>query len=114
LIVKTVDIREAQAQLSELVSLALEGNEVIITVNDKPLARLVPVSLPNQPRIAGLNKGQIWVSKDFDGPLPEEFCLGQVVLLQLRYCHPIPGGAFSGGCRDHQRVVGQVFSNSPS
>jgi antitoxin (DNA-binding transcriptional repressor) of toxin-antitoxin stability system len=72
-IVKTVDIREAQAQLSELVSLALEGNEVIILVNDKPMARLVPVASPNQPRVAGLNKGQIWVSEDFDEPLPEEF-----------------------------------------
>jgi antitoxin (DNA-binding transcriptional repressor) of toxin-antitoxin stability system len=72
-IVKTVNIREAQAQLPELVSLALEGNEVIILVDDKLLARIVPVSSPNQPRIAGLNKGQIWVSEDFDEPLPEEF-----------------------------------------
>jgi antitoxin (DNA-binding transcriptional repressor) of toxin-antitoxin stability system len=73
MIVKTVDIREAQEQLLELVSLALEGNEVIILVNDKPIARLVPVSSPNQPRVAGLNKGQIWVGEDFDEPLPEEF-----------------------------------------
>lgn len=29
------------------------------------------------PRVAGLNRGQIWVSEDFDAPLPDEFWLGQ-------------------------------------
>ena len=28
-------------------------------------------------RAAGLNRGQIWVSEDFDAPLPDEFRLGQ-------------------------------------
>lgn len=28
------------------------------------------------PRVAGLNRGQIWVSADFDAPLPDEFGLG--------------------------------------
>jgi hypothetical protein len=29
------------------------------------------------PRVAGLNRGQIWVSEDFDAPLPDEFWLGE-------------------------------------
>ena len=29
------------------------------------------------PRVAGLNRGQIWVSEDFDAPLADEFWLGQ-------------------------------------
>lgn len=29
------------------------------------------------PRVAGLNRGQIWISEDFDAPLPDEFRLGQ-------------------------------------
>ena len=29
------------------------------------------------PRVAGLNRGQIWVREDFDASLPEEFWLGQ-------------------------------------
>lgn len=29
------------------------------------------------PRIAGLNRGRIWVSEDFDAPLPDEFWLGE-------------------------------------
>ena len=28
------------------------------------------------PRVAGLNRGQIWVREDFDAPLPDEFWLG--------------------------------------
>jgi antitoxin (DNA-binding transcriptional repressor) of toxin-antitoxin stability system len=73
---KTVDMEEAKAQLPELVSLALEGNEVIITEGDKPLARLVPVASQGRKRVMGLHRGVAWVSEDFDKPLPDEFWLG--------------------------------------
>ncbi len=75
---KTVTIHEAQTQLSELLTLALEGNEVIIIDGDKPLVRLVPISSPKnkKPRIAGLDRGKGWVSEDFDDPLPEGFWTG--------------------------------------
>lgn len=66
---KTVDINEAQAQLPELLSLALEGNEVIISEGDKPVARLVPFTQASQRRVADLNKGEIWTSNDFDAPM---------------------------------------------
>ena len=75
---KTVDIHDKQTSLSELVSLALEGNEVIIADDDKPLARLVPISEVKQLRIPGLNRGDIWTSEDFDEPLPESFWTGTV------------------------------------
>lgn len=73
---KTVDIREAQSQLPELLSLALEGNEVIITEGDKPVALLVPVTSSGRKRVAGLHRGAVWTSEDFDEPLPDEFWLG--------------------------------------
>jgi antitoxin (DNA-binding transcriptional repressor) of toxin-antitoxin stability system len=73
---KTVDINDAKTILSELVSLALEGNEIIIAEDDKPLARLVPISESKPVRIAGLNRGEIWTSEDFDEPLPESFWTG--------------------------------------
>ena len=73
---KTVDIQEAQ--LPELLALALEGNEVIITENNQPVARLIPVTSSNKPRVAGLNRGKAWVGEDFDEPLPEEFWTGAV------------------------------------
>ena len=54
-------------------SLALEGNEVIIAEGSKLLARLVPFSMPLKAHIAGLNKGKIWVGEDFDESLLDEF-----------------------------------------
>jgi antitoxin (DNA-binding transcriptional repressor) of toxin-antitoxin stability system len=75
---KTVDIHDTRARLSELVSLALEGNDVILAEGNKPVARLIPVSGSKQTRIAGLNRGEIWVSEDFDEPLPESFWTGSV------------------------------------
>ena len=73
---KTVDVEEAKERLPELVSLALEGNEVIISDGDRPVARLVPFSQGGERRVADLNKGEIWVSDDFDDPLPDEFWAG--------------------------------------
>lgn len=73
---KTVDINDTKTSLSELVALALEGDEVIIAEDNKPLARLVPVSKSRPSRIPGLNHGEIWVSDDFDEPLPDSFWTG--------------------------------------
>ena len=74
---KTVDVSEAQAQLPELLTLALEGNEVIIAEGDKPLARLVPVATSARKRVAGLHRGTAWTSDDFNEPLPDEFWIGE-------------------------------------
>lgn len=74
---QTVNIDEAKNQLHNLLALALAGNEIIITKDGKPLARLVPVAPQGKARIAGLNRGGIWVGEDFDEPLPDDFWLGQ-------------------------------------
>ncbi|MCI0491016.1 MAG: type II toxin-antitoxin system Phd/YefM family antitoxin [Blastocatellia bacterium] len=73
---KTVDVLEAQKNLSELLSLAAAGTEIILTEDNKPLARLVPIEARNAPRIAGLHAGAIQTSDDFDNPLPEGFWAG--------------------------------------
>ena len=39
---QTVSIDEAKSQLSDLITIASEGGEVIIVQDGKPLARLVP------------------------------------------------------------------------
>ncbi len=74
-----VSVDEAQEKLQDLVAQALAGNEVIITDHGKPVARLVPVqaSSPKRKRVAGLNRGTIWTSEDFDQTLPDEFWSGQ-------------------------------------
>ena len=76
-IIKTVNINEAQIKLPKLLSLVTAGNEVIIEENNKPVAKIIPISPPLQARIAGLNKGKIWISKNFDEPLPEHFWTGR-------------------------------------
>lgn len=73
---KTVNIHEAKTHLSELLALALEGEEIIIAKANKPLVRLVPVEAPIQKRVFGMHRGQIWMSNDFNEPLPEEFWMG--------------------------------------
>ena len=70
---KTISIHDAQSNLREWVKRALQGDEVIIAEEDTPLVRLVPIARSDQPRVAGLNQGEIWVSDDFDQPLPDEF-----------------------------------------
>ncbi|HEY0546858.1 MAG TPA: type II toxin-antitoxin system prevent-host-death family antitoxin [Pyrinomonadaceae bacterium] len=76
---RTVNIDEAKNQLQDLLALALDGNEVIITEGGKPLARLVPVTNVQlkKKRVAGLNRGAIWASEDFDEPLSDEFWIDQ-------------------------------------
>ncbi|HXO20493.1 MAG TPA: toxin-antitoxin (TA) system antitoxin [Thermoanaerobaculia bacterium] len=69
---KTVDVRETQATLAELVSQVAEGAQIILTEGDKPIARLVPISLATKPRVPGLHAGSVWTSDDFDELLPEE------------------------------------------
>jgi prevent-host-death family protein len=73
---KTIEMRDAQEQLAELVSLAMTGTEVILTQDSTPLARIVPVEGSLSPRVPGLHAGAIWTSADFDDPLPDELWTG--------------------------------------
>lgn len=72
-----VNIEEAKIRLPALVEAALAGEEVAIIEDGKPLARLVAVAPVEGKRIAGLNRGAIWTSEDFDEPLPDEFWVGR-------------------------------------
>lgn len=74
---KTVDILDAQNDLQELVDFAHAGNDVLISKNNAPVARLsgLPAGQPASKRIPGLHRGAIWTSEDFDAPLDEAFWL---------------------------------------
>jgi len=78
---KTVTIEEAQTHLPELLTLVGQGKEVIIAKGKEPFAKLIllPQSKDDKtqtPRVFGEYKGEIWVSGDFDVPLPDQFWLG--------------------------------------
>lgn len=64
------NMHEAKTQLSKLVAQAWEGHEIIITRDGKPVAELKPYN--RGPRVLGQARGKIWMSPDFDDPLPED------------------------------------------
>ncbi|MDE3262383.1 MAG: type II toxin-antitoxin system prevent-host-death family antitoxin [Acidobacteriota bacterium] len=64
-------MREAKSQLSRLGRLAWEGEEVVIARAGEPYLRLEPYREPRGERELGGYEGQIWVSPDFDEPIPE-------------------------------------------
>jgi len=66
----TLNLYEAKTQLSSLVDQAAAGEEIIIAKNGKPMAKLVPFKAAVKRR-PGRLKGKIWMSKDFDAPMPE-------------------------------------------
>lgn len=67
----TVNLYEAKTQLSSLVEEAAAGKEIIIAKNGKPMAKLVPIR-ERALRKPGRLKGKIWMSDDFDAPLPQD------------------------------------------
>jgi prevent-host-death family protein len=67
----TYNMHDAKTHLSRLAERAADGEEIVIARNGTPLARLVPVE-QRKPRELGFWKGQVWMSDDFDDPLPWE------------------------------------------
>ena len=66
-----ISIAEAKAKLSELVSRAEAGEEIVLTRHGKVAARLVPPARENLlPRIGAL-KGKVRIADDFDELGPE-------------------------------------------
>lgn len=73
----TVDIERPGMPLSELVSKARTGTDVVLAEGDKPVARLIPLPSPSDIRIPGLNRGALTPAEDFDAPLPDSFWAGE-------------------------------------
>ena len=69
---KQVNIHEAKTHLSQLLTRALLGEEIVIAKAGKPLVRLVPVEEPLQDRVLGQDSGLFTVPEDFNDPLPED------------------------------------------
>ncbi len=69
----SVTIDEAKAKLAELIDLLTAEEELIITKDDRPVARLLPtVGLPVKPRVPGALEGTVtYMAPDFDAPLDE-------------------------------------------
>lgn len=74
----TLTLAEAQARLADLIHGLTPGDEVVITENDKQVARLTVTAATEKPRpVAGRGKGMLIVLsedddhlKDFEDYLP--------------------------------------------
>jgi antitoxin (DNA-binding transcriptional repressor) of toxin-antitoxin stability system len=69
----TVTLEDAKAHLDELIGQLQPGEALIITRDEKPVARLVAeVEPPRKPRRPGTLKGTVlYMAPDFDAPLED-------------------------------------------
>jgi prevent-host-death family protein len=67
------NVAEAKTHLSELIELAVSGDEVVIARAGRPIARLVAIGAAAGPRRVGFARdlGPITMSDDFDAPLDD-------------------------------------------
>jgi antitoxin (DNA-binding transcriptional repressor) of toxin-antitoxin stability system len=69
----TITIEEAQAHLPALIDKLRPGEEIVITRNDEPIAKLTgQVQSERQSRRPGTLKGTVlYMAPDFDAPLED-------------------------------------------
>lgn len=66
----SVSLEEAQAKLPELIDHLASGEELVITRNDQPVARLIAGgNSPRQPRRPGSAKGMLTILAEDDDHL---------------------------------------------
>ena len=66
----TITLADAQAQLGDLIHRLAPGEELVITENDQPVARLVMIA-PEGPRQVpqlGMQRGSVLSMEHFDDP----------------------------------------------
>ena len=70
----TLTIQEAQAGLADLIHRLTPGDEVVITENNQPVAKLIstPANEAKKPRQPGTLRGTVlYMAPDFDAPLED-------------------------------------------
>ena len=68
---RSVGVHEAKTHFSALLRDVLAGEEIEIRRGAVPVARLVPVR-PAGKRVLGYDEGRVFMSDDFDAPLPDD------------------------------------------
>lgn len=63
-----LDITQAKADISKVLDLAIKGEEIVITQDNQPVAKISPIKRPLK---RGSAKGKVWISDDFDEPLDD-------------------------------------------
>jgi antitoxin (DNA-binding transcriptional repressor) of toxin-antitoxin stability system len=66
-----IELNGAKPEITTLIEAAIRGEEVIITKDEQPIAKLVLVKTKKSSRKAGSAKGMIKMSEDFNEPLAD-------------------------------------------
>jgi prevent-host-death family protein len=69
--VATVNVHDAKTNLSRLLARVERGERIVIARAGKPVAVLSPYVASLSRRVPGADRGRIWISPDFDAPMPE-------------------------------------------
>ena len=64
-------IDEARIKLSEIISKLSPGEEIVITKNQRPVARLVAVTRQTQRKLGTMQGTVQYMAPDFDAPLSD-------------------------------------------
>jgi antitoxin (DNA-binding transcriptional repressor) of toxin-antitoxin stability system len=69
----TLGVNDSPIDLAQLLEHARQGAEIVVLEEGQPVARFVLLDkLPTMRRMPGTAKGKIWISEDFDAPLPAD------------------------------------------
>ena len=68
---RTVNIHEAKTHFSKLVNAVINGDEIVIAMAGKPVAKLGPIRKKSL-RKFGTLKGKMKLAADFDAPLSDD------------------------------------------
>ncbi|MBC7855711.1 MAG: DUF2281 domain-containing protein [Pirellulaceae bacterium] len=68
----TISLEQAQFSLADIVHQLSPGDEIVITENNHPVARILPARPPKPVRQLGTMRGSVLsMSPDFDAPLDD-------------------------------------------
>jgi prevent-host-death family protein len=73
---ETVNIRDAKSRLAQLVDKAEAGEDVVVSRDGKPVARITRLAGAKRSIRFGVLQGKVVVAADFDAPLPQSFPSG--------------------------------------
>jgi len=67
-----INMHEAKTHFSKLVDAVIHGDEIVIAMAGRPVAKLVPISKKPARRF-GVLKGKVKIAKEFDAPLTDKY-----------------------------------------
>ncbi len=67
-----VSVEEVTRDPEGFLHRAIEGETLVVTQHDRPVAEIRPIAAVRRPRSFGLAAGSFVVPDDFDDPLPDD------------------------------------------